>query len=428
MKEFMKYLEESTVSFFAVENLKSMFGEAGFEQLPLHEDWQIKEGGKYFVTLWDSACIAFTIPEDMSKVQAPLYRMIGAHTDQPCFRIKPGTQMNQNGYCKLNVEVYGGPIFSTWLDRPLSLAGRVTLKSDNVFKPRTELIDLKKPVLIIPNLAVHMNRGVNDGVALNAQVDMLPVGALVSGLAEEQEQMVVKAVAETLNVALDEILDFDLFTYVTEKPELVGFSEEFLSAPRLDDLVMVHTAAKALVESKGGSGINMLCAFDHEECGSRTPQGAGTGTITMILEKLSMALGRNRQQFIDDIMQSFMISGDVAHAIHPNHPERHDPVLKTQLGGGPVIKLSANQSYVTQSCDYSVYEMICKKAGVPVQKFANKSDSRGGSTLGPVVAANVPCHIMDMGVPILSMHSSRELMAAVDYEYTKRSFVEYYNI
>ena len=150
MKEFMKYLEESTVSFFAVENLKSMFGEAGFEQLPLHEDWQIKEGGKYFVTLWDSACIAFTIPEDMSKVQAPLYRMIGAHTDQPCFRIKPGTQMNQNGYCKLNVEVYGGPIFSTWLDRPLSLAGRVTLKSDNVFKPRTELIDLKKPVLIIP--------------------------------------------------------------------------------------------------------------------------------------------------------------------------------------------------------------------------------------------------------------------------------------
>ena len=272
MKDFMKYLAESPVSFYAVKNLKTMLEENGFVQLPLYDNWQIKEGGKYYVTMWDSACIAFTIPEDLSKAQAPIYRMIGAHTDQPCFRIKPGTQINQNGYCKLNAEVYGGPIFSTWLDRPLSLAGRVTLKSENVFKPRTELVDLEKPVLIIPNLAVHMNRGVNDGVALNAQVDMLPVGSLVSELGDEQEQMVVKAVAEKLNVSVEEILDFDLFTYVTEKPELVGFHDEFLSAPRLDDLVMVHTAAKALIEAKGSTGINVLCAFDHEECGSRTPR------------------------------------------------------------------------------------------------------------------------------------------------------------
>lgn len=428
MNDFMKYLADSPVCFYAVKNLKAMLDENGFEQLPLHESWQVQEGGRYYVTLWDSACIAFTIPEDMSQVKAPLYRMISAHTDQPCFRIKPGSQINQNGYCKLNVEVYGGPIFSTWLDRPLSLAGRVTLKSEDVFRPRTELVNLEKPVLIIPNLAIHMNRGVNDGLALNPQVDMLPVGSLVSELGEEQEQMVVKAVAEKLSVSTDEILDFDLFTYVTEKPELVGFHDEMLSSPRLDDLVMVHTAAKALTESKGGSGVNVLLAFDHEECGSRTPQGAGTSTVSYIMEKLSMALGRSRQQFLDDIMQSFLISGDVAHAIHPNHPERHDPVLKTQLGGGPVIKLSANQSYVTQSCDYSVYEMICRKAGVPVQKFANKSDSRGGSTLGPVLAGTLACHIMDMGVPILSMHSSRELMAVADYDYTKRSFIQFYNL
>ena len=185
-----------------------MLNEAGFEQLPLHKPWQVKEGGRYYVTLWDSACIAFTVPEDMTKAQAPLYRLIGAHTDQPCLRIKPCAQMNQNGYCKLNAEIYGGPIFSTWLDRPLSLAGRVTLKSENVFQPRTELVNLEKPVLIIPNLAVHMNRGVNDGVALNAQVDMLPVGALIPNLGEEQEQMVLKAVAEKLNVEQSEILDF----------------------------------------------------------------------------------------------------------------------------------------------------------------------------------------------------------------------------
>lgn len=428
MKEFMQFLADSPVCFYAVKNLKNMLSEAGFEQLPLHEPWQVKEGGKYFVTLWDSACIAFTVPEDMSQVQAPLYRLIGAHTDQPCLRIKPSAQINQNGYCKLNAEIYGGPIYSTWLDRPLSLAGRVTLKSDNVFQPRTELVNLEKPVLIIPNLAVHMNRGVNDGVALNPQVDMLPVGSLISELGDEQEQMVIQALCEKLQMQPEEILDFDLFTYVTEKPQIVGFHDEFLSAPRLDDLVMVHTAASALIESRGGSGVNVLCAFDHEEIGSRTPQGAGTSTITYVMEKISNTLGRSREQFIDDIMQSFMISADVAHAIHPNHPEKHDPVLKTQLGGGPVIKMAAGQSYVTQSCDYSVYEMICQKAGVPVQKFTNKSDSRGGSTLGPVIAANLPCHIMDMGIALLSMHSARELMAAADYEYTKKSFLEFYNL
>lgn len=428
MKEFMQYLADSPVCFYAVKNLKKMLEEGGFQQLPLHQPWQVQEGGRYYVTLWDSACIAFTIPEDMSRAQAPLYRLIGAHTDQPCLRIKPCSQIQQNGYCKLNAEIYGGPIFSTWLDRPLSLAGRVTLRSENVFQPRTELVNLEKPVLIIPNLAVHMNRGVNDGVALNAQVDMLPVGSLIDTLGEEQEQMLLKALAEKLGTAQEEILDFDLFTYVTEKPEIVGFHDEFLSAPRLDDLVMVHTAARALIESKGGSGVNVLCAFDHEEIGSRTPQGAGTSTITYVMEKLSNALGRTREQFIDDIMQSFMISGDVAHAIHPNHPEKHDPVMKTQLGGGPVIKLAAGQSYVTQSCDYSVYEMICQKAGVPVQKFTNKSDARGGSTLGPVIAANLPCHIMDMGVALLSMHSAREMMAVRDYEYTKRSFIEFYNL
>lgn len=426
MKQFMKYITESPVSFYAVKNLTQMLEDNQFTKLPLHEPWTVQEGGRYYVTLWDSACIAFVIPNNMKQAKAPLYRLIGAHTDQPCLRIKPSAEIQQNGYCKLNAEIYGGPIFSTWLDRPLSLAGRVTLKSDHVFQPRVELVDLKKPVLVIPNLAVHMNRGVNEGVALNAQVDMLPVGALVSGLADTHSQLIIEALTQELQVTPDEILDFDLFTYVTEKPEIVGFHNEFLSSPRLDDLVMVHTAATALIEAQEGTGVNVLCAFDHEEIGSRTPQGAGTATIAYIMEKLSYALGRSREQFIDDIMQSFMISADVAHAIHPNHPEKHDPVLKTQLGAGPVIKLAAGQSYVTQSCDYSVYEMLCRNAGVPVQKFTNKSDARGGSTLGPVIAANLPCHIMDMGIALLSMHSSRELMAVADYEYTKKSFIEFY--
>lgn len=428
MKAFMKFLEESTVCFLAVSNLKEYFKENGFEELPSYGNWEVKEGGRYFVTYYDSAIFAFVLPEDLAKIRAPKFRMISAHTDYPCFRIKPCAEMRTNGYRKLNAEVYGGPIFSTWLDRPLSLAGRVTLSSEDPFYPEVKYVDLKKPVLVIPNLAIHMNRGVNSGAELNPQVDMLPVGGLVSGLGEENENMVIDALAEALNVSKEAIIDFDLFTYVTEKPEIVGFKDEFLSSPRLDDLVMAHTAASALAESKPVSGINVFLGFDHEEIGSRSAQGAASQTVMFAMEKMEMALGCGRAEFLNDISQSFLISGDVAHAIHPAHPERHDPVLKTQLGAGPVIKLAAKQSYVTQSCDYSVYETICRKAGVPVQKFTNKSDAAGGSTLGPVVVANMPCRVMDMGVPILSMHSSRELMAVADYEYTKRSFKEYYSL
>lgn len=428
MEKFMKFLSESPVCFYAVKNLKAMFDENGFEQLPSYEEWKVKAGGKYYVTYYDSAIFAFVLPEDLSAIKAPMFRIISAHTDYPCFRVKPSAEMRVNGYRKLNVEVYGGPIFSTWLDRPLSLAGRVTLKSEDPFYPRVEMVDLKKPVLIIPNLAIHMNRGVNSGVELNPQVDMLPVGGLVSGIGECEAAMVEEALCEALHVDKEEILDYDLFTYVTEQPEIVGFKDEFLSSPRLDDLVMDHTAAAALIEATPVSGINVFLGFDHEEIGSRSAQGAASETVMFAMEKMAAALGKSRGQFLNDIAQSFLISGDVAHAVHPAHPERHDPVLKTQLGGGPVIKLAAKQSYVTQSCDFAVYEQICRKAGIPVQKFTNKSDAAGGSTLGPVVVANMPCRVMDMGVPILSMHSSRELMAVKDYEYTKESFKAYYNL
>ena len=426
MEKFMEYIAASPNCFFAVKGLKQLLNEANFKALPLQGEWELNAGGKYYVTLWDSACIAFTLPEKISEIQSPFYRIIGAHTDQPCLRIKPCKSMHDNGYEKLNVEIYGGPIFSTWLDRPLSLAGRVTLRSENPFQPKTCLVNLEKPVLIIPNLAIHMNREANSGVALNPQQDMLPVGALLSGLDDGAAEQLLTALSEELKVDPQDIIDYDLFTYVTEKPELVGFRNEFLSSPRLDDLVMVHTAATALAEAGTGNGINVLFAMDHEEAGSRTPQGAGSPMAVHILEKISLALGRSRRQFLDDIAGSFMISADVAHAVHPNHPEKHDPVMKTDLGGGPGIKMAAGQSYVTQSCDTAVYEMICEKAGVPVQKFTNRSDSRGGSTLGPIIAGHLPCHIMDMGIAILAMHSSRELMATADYDMTKKSFITFY--
>ena len=423
----MSFLQTSPVCFFAVRNLKKLFDDHGFKALPAYEAWQVEAGGKYYVTYYDSAIFAFALPEDLSAMHVPVFRMISAHTDQPCFRVKPQAEMRQEGYRKLNVEVYGGPIYSTWMDRPLSLAGRVTLASENPFEPESVLVDLEKPLLVIPNLAIHMNREVNDGVKLNPQTDMLPVGGLVSEIGEEETSLIEEAIAAKLGVEKQAILDYDLFTYVMDPPQKVGLHEELLSASRLDDLVIVHTAATALTESVPKSGINVFLGFDHEEIGSRTPQGAGSATIMIALEKMSEALGYSRTEFLDNMARSFLISGDVAHAIHPAHPERHDPVLRTQLGGGPVIKMAAKQSYMTQSNDYTVYEQFCRKAGVPVQKFTNRSDQRGGSTLGPVVAGQMPCRIMDMGIAILSMHSARELMAVKDYDYTKRSFIEYYN-
>ena len=424
MKSFETFLSASPVCFFAVANLQKMFEEAGFRKLPLYEEWKVEAGGKYFVTVGDSSIYAFVLPKDLAAVKEPRYRMIGAHTDQPGFRIKPSKEIHQNGYAKLNAEVYGGPIYNTWLDRPLSLAGRVTLKSEDMFHPQIRYVDLKKPVLIIPNLAIHMNRKVNEGEALNPQVDLLPIGGLTG---EADENMLLAVLSETLGVEKEEILDFDLFTYIVEEPKYVGFHEELFSAAHLDDLVMIYTAAKALLEAEPKTGINVFCGFDHEEIGSHTKEGAGSATFSLILEKMSLALGRSREQHIADLMQSFLISGDVAHATHPNHPEKHDPYMTTYLGKGPVIKMAAGQSYVTQSSDYSVFEQICRKAGVPVQKFTNRSDARGGSTIGPIISRNIPCRIVDMGVAILSMHSCRELMAAQDYEYTKKAFTTFYN-
>ena len=230
IKSFMSFLKESPVCFYAVSSLKKLFLDAGFEALKMEKHWELAPGGKYFTVVDDSAVFAFTLPGDLRRIKAPVFRMIGAHTDQPCLRIKPCGQISQNGYCKLGIEVYGGPIYNTWLDRPLSLAGRVTLKSDDLFNPRPVYVDLKKPVLVIPNLAIHMNREVNEGVKLNPQIDLYPVGGLMESLPEKEEQMLISALCRELQVKPEEILDFDLFTYITEEPQIVGFEEDMLSA------------------------------------------------------------------------------------------------------------------------------------------------------------------------------------------------------
>lgn len=425
LKALTKFLEAAPSSYLAADYVVKELQEKGFEKLAQNEKWTLKAGGRYVVPVHDSAVMAFVLPKSLKKLQAPVYRMIGAHLDHPCFKLKPSKELENHGYVRLNTEIYGGPIYSTWLDRPLSLSGRVTLKGKDALHPLSRLVDLKEPVLVIPNMAIHMNRELNDGFKYNPQSDLLPVAAL-SACMQDQEELVREALSKKLKVGKDEILDYDLFTYPVEPPMEVGFHKEFFSSKALDDLVMVYPAYQAIAEAEPKSGINIFLGFDHEEVGSETPQGANSATMSFLLEKLSLAIGRERSVFLDDLMESFIISADVAHAIHPAHPEKHEIQLQTQLGAGPVMKLNARQSYVTQSRDIAVFESICREAGVPCQKFVNRSDTRGGSTIGPDISSYMPCHVMDMGIALLSMHSSRELMAVADLEYTLKAFSTYY--
>lgn len=421
MQKLVDFLKEGTCAATVTRKLEEKFLAAGFQKLDLSEEWKLEVGGAYYVDVHKTSCLAFRVGEE--RPHEPYFRLISAHTDQPSFKLKPAPELQKAGSSKLNVSVYGGPIYSTWLDRPLSLAGKAVLRGKNLFEDNTRIVDLQKPLLVIPNLAIHMNREVNRGVELNPQVDMQPLAGL--GLSEH---FIREILCEELKAEPEEILDYDLYAYNLDAPETVGWRQELLSSPRLDDLVMVSAAAEALIENRPRTGVTVLAALDNEEIGSRTPQGGGSAMVSLLLEKIASCLGKDRSSFIDALTGSFMLSADVAHGVHPNHPEAHDEKVRPVLGGGPVIKLDAGQRYVTDASDYSVYRRICEAEGVNVQVFISRADKVSGSTLGPVMCAYLPCRIVDIGTPILSMHSSRETMAWADYEYTKRSFCGFYKL
>lgn len=420
------FIDNSPSSFHVVDNIKLILKKNGFTELSLKERWKIEKGRKYFVTKNDSALIAFAV--GIGEIEKYGFKLIGAHTDSPTFRIKPSPEITVEGnYLKLNTEVYGGPIINTWLDRPLSLAGRVTLKSDNIMQPKIRLVNIKKPVLIIPNLAIHMNRKINEGVELNKQKDILPIMSLIND-EFEKENYLVKKLAKELDVDYKDIIDFDLFLYEYGKGSIIGANDEFISCGKLDDLAMVHAGITALINSKESNSTNVMVCFDNEEVGSRTKQGAGSPMLRTILERIAISLDKDKEDFYRAIYNSFIISADMAHALHPNYTEKHDPVNRPIINKGPVIKINANQAYTTDADSNAVYEMICKKAGVPVQKFVNRSDERGGSTIGPISWGHLDIRSVDIGNPMLSMHSIRELGGVLDHYYVTKSFEEFYNL
>lgn len=420
MNEFLEYINTATTPYTAVNFSATILEERGFEALRMGKPWTLKSGGSYYVTIYDTSIVAFTVPKNVDEMVT--MRVCTAHTDFPCFRVKPSPEMQEKGYLRLNVESYGGGIWNTWLDRPLSIAGKVSLKSENVFAPNVRMVDLKKPVLTIPNLAIHMNRDVNKGVELNKQTELLPIAGLLTEKLSK-DNFFVEYLADELKVKSEEILDFDLYIYNAEKGCTVGLYDEFVSAPRLDNL----SSCYALLNGIGASDnhLNIIMLLDNEEVGSRSKQGADSALIRILLEKIYTGLGLSAQNLNDAIFDSMALSVDVAHGIHPAYPGKSDPKLNVVCGNGFAIKMNYSQKYATDTEAIASMEQVCQKADIPYQKYVNRSDIAGGSTIGAIFSSQIPMRTVDIGVPILAMHSARELMAGKDLESLEAAVKEF---
>lgn len=425
-KDLIHFIDASPSSFHASKNVEEILVKEGFKKLDLQDKWNLEKEGKYYVVKNNSAVIGFVVGK--GQIEENGFKIIGAHTDSPAFKIKPDPEIIVEGkYLKLNTEVYGGPILSTWFDRPLSMAGRVSTNTGNPLKPKELLIDIEKPIMIIPNLAIHMNRKVNEGVKINPQSDTLP---LLSNIEDkfEKDNFLVKLLAKELDVKAEDILDFELFLYGVDKGSLVGINEEFISVGRLDDLAMVHAGLNGLLDSGVASATNVLVCFDNEEVGSGTKQGAASPMLRTVLERIVLAMDKDREDYYRALASSFLISADQAHALHPNYIDKQDPTNRPVINGGPAIKFAANQAYTTDGFSAAVYEGICKSIDIPMQKFVNRSDAKGGSTIGPISSSQIDISSVDIGNPILAMHSIRELGGVLDHYNAYKSFREFYRI
>ncbi len=382
-------------------------------------------GDKLFVTKNDSSVYAFEIGR--KPLADAGFHIICAHCDSPTFRIKPNAEMLcQGGIVKLNTEVYGGPIMSTWFDRPLTLAGRVIVRGEDEFHPRTLLLHVNRPLLQISNLAIHFNRKVNDGVALSKQKDMLPILGII-GSELEDGGLLMATICNELHINREEILDFDVYLADATPACTFGVHNEFLSSGRLDDLSMCFAGLEALTGSPASDITKVLAIFDNEETGSQTKQGAGSPFLASILKRIALAQSGTEEAFYQAVERAFMVSADNAHAYHPNYGEKYDPTNHPVLGGGPVIKYNAAQKYASDAVSGAVFAEICRKAGVPCQRFVNHSDIAGGSTLGNILASSIPLRGVDMGNGILAMHSCRETGSVADHVYCVKAFTQFFS-
>ena len=425
VKRLLDFLDASPVNFLAAQNIATELEKAGYRKLDPREPIGIvKAGDKLYVTKNDSSVYAFHIGRQPMAEAG--FRMICAHCDSPTFRIKPNAEMLcEGGIVKLNTEVYGGPIMSTWFDRPLTIAGRVIVRGQDALNPQTLLLHVKRPLLQISNLAIHFNRQVNDGVKLSKQKDMLPILGIINDELEKGS-LLMNIICSELSIKPEQVLDFDLYLADATPACTFGVHDEFLSSGRLDDLSMCFAGLEAMIDTDTADATKVLAIFDNEETGSQTKQGAGSPFLAMMLQRIALAQSGSVEAWYQAIERAFMISADNAHAWHPNYSEKYDPTNHPVLGGGPVIKFNAAQKYASDAVSAAVFAEICRQADVPCQRFVNHSDVAGGSTLGNILASSIPLRGVDMGNAILAMHSCRETGSVADHLYTVKAFTQFF--
>ena len=402
-EKILKLIDKSPTAFHVIDNIKCILDAADFTGLKETDVWKLKEGGKYYVARNDSSIIAFTIP----KTDYKGFKIIASHSDSPCPKLKENAEINKNSYVRLNVEKYGGMLLAPWFDRPLSVAGRILVRDGEDI--RSILVDLDKDVAVIPSLAIHMNREANKGYSYSFQKDMLPVVST-----SKEEKTIMSLVAAAAGVREDSIIGRDLFMYIRDRGVIWGVGDEFIGSSRLDDQECVWTTLSGFTESEHTEYVKMLCVFDNEEVGSRTRQGADSDFLENLISRINDNLGRSREEYYTAYANSFMISADNAHALHPAHTDKYDPAQAPIMNGGIVLKFSARQSYTTDAISSAFVRKICEDSNIPYQIFVNHSDEPGGSTLGNISNSHVSIKTADIGLAQLAMHSSYEVAGIED--------------
>ena len=404
VRSLLSYISASPTQFHAIDSSEEQLLSEGFSELSLSEPLSIVPGGKYYVTKNRSSILAFRVPSEPIRG----CMISAAHTDSPTFRLKPDFEQKSGGYLRISTERYGGMILSSWLDRPLSVAGRVVVRDGDGFSTRTVSID--RDLLIIPNVAIHFNRKINDGYVYNPASDMLPLAGVAGDAG-----MLRRELASALNVSEESMLSADLSLYDRTGGTVLGLDNEFFSSPRIDNLECSYATLRGFLEAEPADGIlTVYASFDNEEVGSMTKQGADSPILFDLLSRISVALGRELSELLPS---TFLVSADNAHAIHPNHPELSDAAHAPVMNGGVVIKHNCTQRYTTDAVSDALFGAICERAGVPTQHFANRSDMPGGGTLGSIANSHLPVNSVDIGLAQLAMHSAYETAGVLDLDY-----------
>lgn len=418
----LEFLNKGLSVFHVISNTRKILQTNGYEELFEGEQWNLHEGGKYFVCRNESAVIGFRL----SSKSYNGYMIGAAHSDSPTFKIKENPEIIDNGYVKLNVEGHGGMLMSTWLDRPLSVAGRIITRDGNSIS--TRLVNVDRDLLLIPNVAIHMNRAANSNQSWNGQLDMLPI----LGDAKFSKDKFMEIVADNGNVRKEDILGHDLYLYIREKASVWGSEKQYISSARLDDLQCAYGDIQGFLESectvsKNESSVPVIAIFDNEEVGSLTKQGADSTFLSDTLKRIAFSCGKTESDYLAALASSFMVSSDNAHAVHPNHPEKADPVNRPQINKGIVIKFNAAQHYTTDGISCGIFREVCSEVKVPTQVFTNRSDIRGGGTLGNISSSHVSINTVDIGLPQLAMHSAFETAGIKDIEYLVSAMKNFYS-